>query len=69
MGASCKEIAETLIDCIKKTDCVKEGSSIKDCLGQMKDNGAECQEFRNAYFTCKRSGLDMRTRIKGQKVY
>jgi hypothetical protein len=69
MGASCKEIAETLIDCIKKTDCVKDGMSIKDCLGQMKDNGAECQEFRNAYFTCKRSGLDMRTRIKGQKVY
>ena len=69
MGASCKEIAETLIDCIKKSDCVRDGSSIKDCLAQMKDNGCECQEFRNAYFTCKRGGLDMRTRIRGQKVY
>ena len=69
MGASCKEIAETLIDCIKGSDCVKSGSTVKDCLAQMKDNGSDCQEFRNAYFSCKRGGLDMRTRIRGQKVY
>ena len=54
MGSSCKEIAETLIDCIKKSDCVKAGGNIKDCLSEMKDNGNDCQEFRNAYFTCKR---------------
>ena len=69
MGTSCKEIAETLIDCIKKSDCVKDGGKIKDCLAEMKDNGNDCQEFRNAYFTCKRAGLDMRTRIRGQKVH
>ena len=28
-----------------------------------------CQEYRTAYYLCKRSALDMRTRIQGQKAY
>lgn len=63
---SCKDIAETLFDCMKKSDCVKNGSDIRTC---MKEEQHVCSEYRNAYFTCKRAGLDMRTRIKGQQVY
>ena len=29
----------------------------------------DCQELRSAYYLCKRGGLDMRTRIRGQRVY
>lgn len=73
MGKSCKEIAETLIDCIKNSQCVKNGGDVRSCMKTPQGNDevqmGECQEFRAAYFTCKRGSLDMRTRIKGQKVY
>jgi cytochrome c oxidase assembly factor 5 len=71
MAKSCKEIAESLVDCIKKSPCVRNGGSIKGCLNSMKntDDDNECQALRNAYFSCKRGGLDMRTRIRGQKSY
>ena len=62
---SCRDIAQTLYDCMKKTECVKSGGDVRDCM----KNASECQEFRGAYFNCKRSGLDMRTRIRGPKVY
>ena len=78
MAKSCKEIAEALVDCLKTSKCVRDGGGLRKCLGGPEGAGegagagaglAECQELRAAYFTCKRSGLDMRTRIKGQKVY
>ena len=66
MSQSCKEIAKTLYDCMKEQECMKKGGDVRNC---MKDHPDECPEFRNAYFTCKRSQLDMRTRIKGTQVY
>lgn len=38
MGKSCKDIAQSLVDCMKKTECVKNGGGIKMC---MKDGYAE----------------------------
>ena len=67
MAKSCKEIAQTLYDCVKKTQCMKDGNDVRKCLKA--EHSEECQQFRNAYFSCKRSGLDMRTRIKGQKEF
>jgi cytochrome c oxidase assembly factor 5 len=76
MGKSCKEIAESLVDCIKKSDCVlKQGGTVRDCIGDMSkadgdcSHSQECQELRNAYFNCKRGSLDMRNRIRGPRVY
>ena len=76
MGKSCKEIAESLVDCIKKSDCViKQGGTVRDCIGDMSKmedecgHSQECQELRNAYFNCKRGALDMRNRIRGPRVY
>ena len=51
---------------MKEQECMKKGGDVRNC---MKDHPDECPEFRNAYFTCKRSQLDMRTRIKGTQVY
>ena len=75
MAKSCKEIAETLVDCMKKSACVRGGGDLRSCLNANTGGedgsapGGECQEFRAAYFNCKRGSLDMRTRIKGQKVF
>lgn len=64
MARSCKEIAQQLFDCMKATECMKKGGDMRVC---MKDDVTLCDEFRRAYFNCKREGLDMRTRIKGPK--
>lgn len=78
MGNSCKEIAQSLVDCMQKTDCVKSGGGIRECMKVRTDandaEGAspvtgECSDLRNAYFTCKRGSLDMRSRIRGQRVF
>ena len=75
MGKSCKDIAQSLVDCMKDSPCVKAGGDIRECMKEHpqdvsnRDIGHECQELRNAYFLCKRGGLDMRTRIRGPRVY
>ena len=63
---SCKDIAQSLYDCMKQEECMKKGGDIRKC---MKEHPEACESYRSAYFTCKRSALDMRTRIKGQQVY
>jgi cytochrome c oxidase assembly factor 5 len=69
MGKSCTEIAQTLVDCIQKSNCMKkENSDLKLCLQETSTSG-ECSEFKTAYANCKRGGLDMRTRIRGPRVY
>jgi hypothetical protein len=48
---------------MKKTECVKKGGDIRDCIKEDKDS---CTEYRTAYYECKRGALDMRNRIRGQ---
>jgi hypothetical protein len=40
------------------------GKGAKECMKE----GDDCRVFRNTYFECKRSQLDMRTRIRGMKA-
>ena len=61
----CKDIAETLLDCLRQTECMKGGKGAKECM-QLTD---DCRVYRNTYFECKRSQLDMRTRIRGMKQH
>ena len=61
----CKDIAETLLDCLRATECMKGGKGAKECM-KLTD---ECRVYRNTYFECKRSQLDMRTRIRGMKQH
>ena len=67
MGKSCKECAQSLFECLKETKCVKDGGEIRDCLKLNTTN--ECQELRAAYLACKKGGLDMRSRLRGVRVY
>ena len=77
MAKSCKEIAVSLLDCMKNTKCMKDGGDLRSCMKAVGPDTAfnfegdanDCQELRAAYFSCKRGGLDMRTRIRGQRVY
>jgi hypothetical protein len=64
---SCKEIARSLVDCMKESECMKQGGDFKTCLEQ--DNSKECQAYRTAYFNCRREQFDMRSRITGPKHY
>ncbi len=61
----CKDIAETLLDCLRQTECMKQGKGAKECMNLTDD----CRVYRNTYFECKRSQLDMRTRIRGMKQH
>jgi len=63
----CKDIAQTLLDCLKQTECMKSGGSAKECMAAA--DAPDCQVYRNTYFECKRSQLDMRTRIRGSKSH
>jgi cytochrome c oxidase assembly factor 5 len=65
MGKSCKDIAESLVACLKKSECVKTGGSLRDCLATEES----CRVLRNAYSQCKREGFNMRNRIRGERVY
>ena len=35
MGKSCKDVAQSFVDCLKNSSCVKSGNDIKTCLKQM----------------------------------
>jgi Cytochrome c oxidase assembly protein PET191 len=67
--AACSEAALSLLTCMEETECVaKDKKGIIEC---MKDPAVseDCKAQRNAYYTCKHSQLNMRTRIRGVRVY
>ncbi|GFN75057.1 cytochrome c oxidase assembly factor 5 [Plakobranchus ocellatus] len=66
---ACEGIRDDLIECLLKTDCVKKDKKTpRDCLHEpsLPD---ECVKLRVAFFECRRSMLDMRTRFRGRKDY
>lgn len=65
----CSEAALSLLTCMEQTDCVKKDKkSIMDCMKDPVESDG-CRAQRNAYYTCKHSQLNMRTRIRGVRVY
>jgi len=67
---------------MEESKCVTEGSagadgipnskSVYDCLKEQNDDpvaAEECKPQRNAYYLCKHSQLNMRTRIRGTRAY
>jgi hypothetical protein len=42
MGKSCKEIAQSLVECMKKSECVKRGGEVKPCMKEAYAEG-ECK--------------------------
>lgn len=66
MGKSCVDQRDQAARCIRKSECYKKGKSIKECME--KNEAPECEGFLNAFYLCKRSQLDMRSRIRGPKL-
>ncbi|XP_070554311.1 cytochrome c oxidase assembly factor 5-like [Ptychodera flava] len=65
----CAAVREDFKNCLLASDCVrKDGKTPRECLkaGLMDD---ECNALRVAFFECKRSLLDNRTRFRGRKGY
>lgn len=58
-------MALQLAACMEQTRCVRDGGSIVDCLRAKTET--ECEALRRAYTECRRSQLDMRSRIKGKR--
>jgi len=65
----CSGLRVDLKRCLLTTDCCTvRGKTPLACL-QSNDVPEECQALRVAFFECKRSILDMRTRFRGRKGY
>ncbi|RYG51812.1 hypothetical protein EON67_02600 [archaeon] len=64
---ACKDHASQLALCVEdKSPCVRvQGRSIVDCIkaGEIGD----CELHNKAYAECRRSQLDMRTRLRGRR--
>ena len=63
--SACQDAASALAVCVASSPCVAAGGSIMDCLRA--DVPPACAHLHKAYVECRRSQLDMRTRIKGRK--
>ena len=65
----CSEAALSLLVCMEKTECVmKKKKSLEQCMKDP-DESDPCLAMRNAYYNCKHSQLNMRTRIRGVRQY
>lgn len=67
----CGGLRKELKECLLASDCVKlHGLKPSGCLDA---NAAgvdeECRKVQYAFFECKRSLLDFRTRFRGRKGY
>eukprot|EP00533_Pseudo-nitzschia_delicatissima_P004787 CAMPEP_0116083138 /NCGR_PEP_ID=MMETSP0327-20121206/3108_1 /TAXON_ID=44447 /ORGANISM="Pseudo-nitzschia delicatissima, Strain B596" /LENGTH=73 /DNA_ID=CAMNT_0003573995 /DNA_START=105 /DNA_END=326 /DNA_ORIENTATION=- len=73
MPKACSEAALSLLTCMEESKCVKdEKHSVYDCLKKQNEDPAMadvCKAQRNAYYMCKHSQLNMRTRIRGTRAY
>lgn len=65
----CAEAALSLLTCMEEAECVvKDKKTVMECLKDPVESEG-CKAERNAYYTCKHSQLNMRTRIRGVRVY
>ncbi|KAL7532051.1 hypothetical protein ACHAWF_003996, partial [Thalassiosira exigua] len=65
----CNEAALSLLACMEKTECVlKKKKSLEECMKDPVESDP-CLAQRNAYYNCKHSQLNMRTRIRGVRQY
>ncbi len=65
---ACRDAAQQLLLCVERSPCVMNGGTISDCMREGEAGGADCAALRRGYFECRRSQLDMRTRIRGRKL-
>ncbi|XP_063956399.1 cytochrome c oxidase assembly factor 5-like [Lytechinus pictus] len=64
----CAGLREDLKACLLESDCVrKDKLTPKECLKEGARVDSECRALQFAFFECKRSLLDTRTRFRGRK--
>jgi hypothetical protein len=68
---ACSEAALSLLSCMEESPCMQNKDSKKTIYECMKDEkeAEPCKAERNAYYLCKHSQLNMRTRIRGTRAY
>ncbi|BFZ24341.1 hypothetical protein BsWGS_27380 [Bradybaena similaris] len=66
---ACQSVRDDLLECLLKSDCCrKDKKTPRQCMHDPRIQD-ECVRLRVAFFECKRSMLDMRTRFRGRKDY
>jgi len=70
-GEPCSGLRKELKECILASDCVKmHGLKPNSCLhADTEGVDQDCRKVQYAFFECKRSLLDFRTRFRGRKGY
>ncbi|XP_026887249.1 cytochrome c oxidase assembly factor 5 [Electrophorus electricus] len=64
-GRACSGVREDFKTCLLQHDCVvKDGRTPSACLRE-----GHCKALQVAFFECKRSMLDTRSRFRGRKGY
>lgn len=64
----CDEIKEDLILCLKETECIQQGNTVKECFDKNRVP-IECVNLRELMSACKRSLIDRRRRFRGRIDY
>ncbi|KAF3162789.1 hypothetical protein TWF225_008064 [Orbilia oligospora] len=66
MPSSCKELYNAVVECLRESDCIKNGYSPAECIRMpLKEKlPAQCQNLLHAYGECKRRNIDMRYRFR-----
>lgn len=55
MASSCKDIREDLIECVKRSDCMKAGDkSFHECVKDTASLDEKCKLLRTALYECRR---------------
>ncbi|BFZ14820.1 hypothetical protein BsWGS_17859 [Bradybaena similaris] len=66
---ACESVRDDLLECLLKSDCCKvKKQTPRECMHDPTIPD-ECTRLRVAFFECKRSLLDMRTRFRGRRDY
>ncbi|XP_022079572.1 cytochrome c oxidase assembly factor 5-like [Acanthaster planci] len=66
----CSGVREDLKTCLLESDCVRiDKKTPKECLQPGTNVNDQCRALQVAFFECKRSLLDTRTRFRGRKGY
>jgi cytochrome c oxidase assembly factor 5 len=65
----CSGLRVDLKICLLQSECCRDRKKTPLVCLQEGDVSQECQALRTAFFECKRSILDMRTRFRGRKGY
>jgi hypothetical protein len=53
MSNSCLDIREELIDCVRESECLKNGSTFHECM-KRQDLDRDCVVLRQGYGDCRR---------------